>query len=88
MKTLRCLLNKAVSCSVMSDSFRPHGLQPAKAPLSVGFSGQRVLEWAAMSSSRGSSCPRDHTHISTYCQLGSLPLSHKGSPAYSSFRTI
>ena len=33
-------------------------------PLSMGFSQARILQWAAISSSRGSSQPRDRTHIS------------------------
>jgi len=37
----------------------------------------RILEWVAVSFSRGSSQPRDQTHIS---QADSLPLSHQGSP--------
>ena len=35
-----------------------------QAPLSMGFSRQELLEWAAMPSSRGSSRPRDRTHVS------------------------
>ena len=35
-----------------------------QAPLSMGFSQARVLEWAAISSSRGSYRPRDQTHVS------------------------
>ena len=56
-----------------------------QAPLSMGFSRQRILEWVAMPSSRGSSRPRDRTHIPYvscpgreilyyYCHLGSLSL--------------
>ena len=33
-------------------------------PLSMGILQARILEWAAMSSFRGSSPPRDQTHIS------------------------
>ena len=48
----------APSPSVMSDSLRPHGLQPAS--LSVhGIFQARIQEWVAISSSRGSSWPRD-----------------------------
>ena len=42
----------------------------------------RILEWVAMPSSKGSSWPRDRTHI--YCllpwQVGSLPPGPPGSP--------
>ena len=34
-----------------------------QAPLSMEFSRQRILEWVAISLSRGSSQPRVHTHI-------------------------
>ena len=35
-----------------------------QAPLSMGFSQARILEWVAISFSRGSSWPRDWTHVS------------------------
>ena len=35
-----------------------------QAPLSIGFSRQEILEWVAISFSRGSFPPRDQTHIS------------------------
>ena len=41
-----------VSCSVVLDSLRPCGLQPTR------FQA-RILEWVAMSFSRGFSRPRD-----------------------------
>ena len=39
----------------------------------------RILEWIAISFSRGSSQPRDQTHISCIGRY-SLPMSHQGSP--------
>ena len=33
-----------------------------------------LLEWVAISSSRGSSQPRDQTHVSPALQLDSLPV--------------
>ena len=36
-----------------------------QAPLSMGLDMARILEWVAISSSRGSSQPRDQTHISS-----------------------
>ena len=51
-----------VSHSVVSDSLWPHGLQPTRFlhwVLQV-----RTLEWVAISSSRGSSWPRDGTWVS------------------------
>ena len=38
----------------------------------------RILEWVAISFSRGFSQPRDWIHVS--CLVGGLPLSHQGSP--------
>ena len=43
----------------------------------------RILEWVAISSSRGSSLPRDRTHVSSVSCIGRwilLPLSYLGSP--------
>ena len=48
-----------------------------------GISQARTLEWIAISSSRGSSQPRDQTHVSCVSCIGkvdSLPLSHLGKP--------
>ena len=51
------------SCSVVSDSATPWTVA-YQAPPSMGFSGQRALEWVAISFSRGSSWPRDRTRVS------------------------
>ena len=47
-----------------------------------GILQARILEWVAISFSRGSSRPRDRTHVSCLLcwQLGSLPQCHLGSP--------
>ena len=45
----------------MSDSFRPHGLPRS---LVHGIFQASVLEWVAISFSRGSSWPRDRTQVS------------------------
>ena len=37
---------------------------PCQASLSMGFSQASILEWVVISSSRGSSLPRDQTHVS------------------------
>ena len=51
------------ACSVMSDSLGPFGLKPARL-LCPGDSFQaRILEWVAISFSRGSSWPRDQTCV-------------------------
>ena len=48
-----------------------------------GILQARILEWVAMPSSRGSSQPRDRTHVSLslrHWQAGSLPLVPLGKP--------
>ena len=57
-------------CSVMSDSLRPHGLQPA-----MGILQARILEWVVMPSSKDSSHPRSPT-----LRADSLLSEHQGSP--------
>jgi len=51
----------------------------------VGILQARILEWVAISFSRGSSQPRDRTygllHL-LHWQADSLPLSHWGSPLF------
>ena len=46
-----------------------------------GISQARMLEWVAVSFSRGSSCPRDGTHVpvSPTLQVDSLLLNHRGA---------
>ena len=55
-----------------------------QAPLSMGFSRYEYRSGVALLSSRGSSQPRDGTHFLHLLlwQVGSLPLSHLGSPWY------
>ena len=48
--------------------------------LSMGFSMTRILEWVAIFYSRGSSCPRDQTHISLISCIGKWILHHLGNP--------
>ena len=52
------------SCSVMSDSLRPHGRNSLPASSMHGILQARILEWLAISYSRGSSWPRDRTQVS------------------------
>ena len=47
----------------MSDSLQLYGLQPARFLCPWNFPG-RILEWVAISYSRGLSQPRDQIHIS------------------------
>ena len=56
----RPIVKWSESCSVLSDSLRPHGLY-----IQVdGILQARILEWVAFPSSRGSSQPRDRTQVS------------------------
>ena len=52
------------SCSVVSDSLWPHGLCSPPGSSVHGNLQARILEWVAISFSRGSSRPRDQTHVS------------------------
>ena len=51
-----------------------------QAPLSIGFFQAVVLEWIAISFSRGSSQPRDQTRFSLIVNKHYYHLSHQGSP--------
>ena len=54
-----------------------------QAPLSMGILQERILEWVAMPSSRGSSWPRDSTHVPYASCTGRRGLYHEhhlGSP--------
>ena len=72
-----------------------------QAPLSMGFSQARMLGWVAVSSSRGSSWPRDRTHISyiyLHCEVCSLspstsweapgPVQNRGTSSISASEKI
>ena len=58
-----------VKCSVMSDSLRPHGYNPPGSFVH-GIFQARILEWVVISFSRGSSRPRDRTHVSCISHIG------------------
>ena len=64
-----------VRCSVVSDSLRSHELSPAR--LSVhGILQARILEWVAISFSRGSFQLRDRTWVSPTTGKFLYHLSH------------
>ena len=72
-----------VSCSVVSDSLRPHGLYIARqAPLSMGFSRQEY--WSGLPVSSPRNLPDPGTKSTSLCLLhwhaDSLLQSHQGSP--------
>ena len=52
------------ACSVMFDSFVTAWTIACQAPLVHGISQGRILEWVTIFFSRGSSRPRDQTHVS------------------------
>ena len=71
---------RVLSHSALSDC-DPLGCSLPGSPLHGAFQA-RTLEWAAISSSRGSSQPRDQTPVSWHLlhwQASSLPLSHQES---------
>ena len=57
-------------CSVISDSLQPHGLYSLPGFSIHGIFQARILEWVAVSSSRGSSQPRGGTHVSCVSCIG------------------
>ena len=63
--------------SVVSDSLRPHELEPARLLCPWGSPG-KITGVGAISSSRGSSRPRDHAHIPCVPYTGrqTLPRTH------------
>ena len=65
------------SHSVLSDSFRSH--DACRASLSIGILQARILEWVAMSPSRGSSQPRIKPRSPTLL-ADSLPSEPPGDP--------
>ena len=65
-----CLIVKL--CPIL---LQPCEMQPAS--LACPWIFPRILEWVAISFFRGSSQPRDRTHL--HWQVGSIPLSHLGS---------
>ena len=65
---------KSESCSVVSDSLRPHGLIH-------GILQARILEWVAFPFPRGSYQPRNQTG-SPALQADSLPTELSRKPMY------
>ena len=65
------------SCSVVSDSLQPHRLQLPGSSVH-GIFQARVLEWVAISFSRGSSGLRDWTQVSHVAGKNALPSEPPG----------
>ena len=70
-----CAHMRALSHSVVSDSFWPHGLQSTRSSVLWIFQA-RILEWVAISSSRGSSWPKDLICASCVYCIGKQILYH------------
>ena len=69
-----CLVTK--SCPTLCD---PMDCSPPGSAV-IGTLQARILEWVAISFSRGSSWPRDPTHISCVSCTGTWITYHQGSP--------
>ena len=69
----------------MSNSLWPHGLNSLPGSCVFVISQARILEWVAISSSRGSSRLRDGTCVSF---IGRWILSHQGSHRCSMMRKV
>ena len=70
----------AVLCSVASDSLRPMDCSLPGSSV-CGILQARILEWAAIPSSRGYSRPRNQTHFPgmlLHCRQVFYPLNHLG----------
>ena len=68
------------SCSVVSDCLQPMDCSLPGSPVHGTFQA-RVLEWIAISFSKGSSQPRDWTRVFRIVDRQTLyHLSHQGSP--------
>ena len=64
-----CQQVESVNCSVMSDLCNPMDCNPPGSSVH-GILQARILEWVAISASRGSSQPRDQTHASYVSCIG------------------
>ena len=69
------------SRSAVSSSLQPHGLYPPGASVH-GILQARILEWAAIPSSRGSSQPRDQIQVSCIGRWMLYHLSHQERPRF------
>ena len=71
----------SVSCSVVSNASRPHGLYSPGSSVH-GILQARILAWAAIHFFRGFSRPWDWTQIFPHCRQILNCLRHKGSQTY------
>ena len=76
------------ACSVMSNFLPPHGLQRLPDSSVHGIFLARLLEWVALSYSRGSSWLRDRTYVSCLSCIGRQILYHCTTIAHSLSNTL
>ena len=62
------------ACSIVYDSLQPYELFYSPGSSANGILHARILEWVVIFSSRGSSRPRDPTHVSCVSCIGRLVL--------------
>ena len=79
--------SESVSHSVMSHSLWPCELSPPDSPVHAILQA-RILEWIAISFSKGSSWPRNQTLISSIAGRFFTVLSHQGSPISNWYRRV
>ena len=75
------------ACSVMFDSLQPCDCSPPGSSVHGNLQA-RILEWVAISSSRGSSWPRDQTCVSCVSCIGRQVLYHWATWGPCFFRTV
>ena len=71
-----CVCVYVCACSVMSNFLWPPWTVAHQAPLPIWFFEASILEWVAISYSKGSSKPRDHTCVSCISCIGRQFLYH------------
>ena len=82
-------VQQRIVCSVVQSCltlFSPTDCSPPASSVHGTFQA-RILEWVAISFSRGSSQPRDQTHP-LHWQVDSLPLCHLGKPYDKEFSSV
>ena len=80
--------SESASCSVMFQLFELDSSSPPTLSVSGIFFRQEYLAWVAISSSRGSSQPRDRTHVSCVGRPIRLLLAPPGKPINSIIHAI
>ena len=75
----RLLFWVCVSCSVLLNSLRPFGLYSLSGSSVQGIFQARILEWVAISFSRGSSLTQGLNLCLLHCRRILYPFSHQGS---------